>query len=129
MKEKDEPFKVELIEDLPADAEISFYDQDGFVDLCAGPHLMNTKGVKAYKLISSSTHNHSRNNTFFHTFTPYTPPKRRLRLLKSSIAFSKSFAVKSGHKMFANLFNELHVLVWLFYHIGYIEQHICISQC
>jgi len=54
MKEKNEPYKVELIEDLPADAEISFYDQEGFVDLCAGPHLMNTKGVKAYKLISSS---------------------------------------------------------------------------
>ena len=54
MKEKNEPYKVELIKDLPADAEISFYDQEGFVDLCAGPHLMNTKGVKAYKLISSS---------------------------------------------------------------------------
>ncbi len=54
MKEKGEPYKVELIEDLPADAEISFYDQGGFVDLCAGPHLMSTKGVKAYKLISSS---------------------------------------------------------------------------
>ncbi len=54
MQEKGEPYKVELIEDLPEDAEISFYDQGGFVDLCAGPHLMNTKGVKAYKLISSS---------------------------------------------------------------------------
>ena len=54
MKEKDEPYKVELIEDLPEDAQISFYDQGGFVDLCAGPHLMNTKGIKAYKLISSS---------------------------------------------------------------------------
>ena len=54
MKEKEEPYKVELIEDLPEDAEISFYDQGGFVDLCAGPHLMSTKGVKAYKLISSS---------------------------------------------------------------------------
>ena len=54
MKEKNEPFKVELIEDLPEDAEISFYDQGGFVDLCAGPQLMSTKGVKAYKLISSS---------------------------------------------------------------------------
>ncbi len=54
MKEKDEPYKVELIEDLPEDAEISFYDQGGFVDLCAGPHLMNTKGVKAYKILSSS---------------------------------------------------------------------------
>ena len=54
MKEREEPYKVELIEDLPKDAEISFYDQGGFVDLCAGPHLMSTKGVKAYKLISSS---------------------------------------------------------------------------
>ena len=54
MEERNEPFKVELIEDLPEDAEISFYDQGGFVDLCAGPHLMSTKGVKAYKLISSS---------------------------------------------------------------------------
>ncbi len=54
MEEKGEPFKVELIQDLPEDAEISFYDQGGFVDLCAGPHLMSTKGVKAFKLISSS---------------------------------------------------------------------------
>ena len=54
MQEKNEPFKVELIEDLPEGEEISFYDQGGFTDLCAGPHLMNTKGIKAYKLISSS---------------------------------------------------------------------------
>jgi len=54
MEEKGEPYKVELIQDLPEDAEISFYDQGGFVDLCAGPHLMSTKGIKAYKLISSS---------------------------------------------------------------------------
>ena len=54
MQEKNEPFKVELIEDLPEGSEISFYDQGGFVDLCAGPHLMSTKGIKAYKLISSS---------------------------------------------------------------------------
>lgn len=54
MKDKGEPYKVELIEDLPEDAEISFYDQGGFVDLCAGPHLMSTKNIKAYKLISSS---------------------------------------------------------------------------
>lgn len=54
MEEKGEPFKVELIQDLPEDAEISFYDQGGFVDLCAGPHLMSTKGVKAFKLTSSS---------------------------------------------------------------------------
>ena len=54
MEDKNEPYKVELIKDLPEDAEISFYDQGDFVDLCAGPHLMNTKGVKAFKLISSS---------------------------------------------------------------------------
>ena len=54
MEERNEPYKVELIQDLPEDAEISFYDQGGFVDLCAGPHLMSTKNIKAYKLISSS---------------------------------------------------------------------------
>ena len=54
MEEKGEPYKVELIRDLPEDAEISFYDQGGFVDLCAGPHLMSVKGIKAFKLISSS---------------------------------------------------------------------------
>ena len=55
MQERAEPYKVELIEDLPEDAEISFYKQgDGFTDLCAGPHLMSTKPIKAYKLISSS---------------------------------------------------------------------------
>lgn len=51
-KEKEEPYKVELIEDLPEDAEISFYQQGEFVDLCAGPHLMTTKPVKAFKLTS-----------------------------------------------------------------------------
>ncbi|MHB8129208.1 MAG: threonine--tRNA ligase [Mobilitalea sp.] len=54
MQEKGEPYKVELIEDLPVDAELSFYQQGDFVDLCAGPHLMGTKGIKAIKLISSS---------------------------------------------------------------------------
>lgn len=54
MEEKGEPYKVELIRELPEDAEISFYRQGDFVDLCAGPHLMNTKGVKAFKLTSSS---------------------------------------------------------------------------
>lgn len=54
MQEKDEPYKVELIEELPEGAEISFYDQGEFVDLCAGPHLMNTKAIKAFKLTSSS---------------------------------------------------------------------------
>ena len=54
MQEKNEPYKVELIEDLPEDAEISFYEQGDFTDLCAGPHLMSLKTVKAFKLISSS---------------------------------------------------------------------------
>ncbi len=54
MREKDEPYKVELIEDLPEDAVISFYSQGDFVDLCAGPHLMSTKSIRAFKLISSS---------------------------------------------------------------------------
>ena len=54
MEEKSEPYKVELIQDLPEDAVISFYSQGEFVDLCAGPHLMSTKGIKAFKLTSSS---------------------------------------------------------------------------
>ena len=54
MQEKQEPYKVELIEDLPEDAELSFYKQGDFVDLCAGPHLMSTKNIKAFKIISSS---------------------------------------------------------------------------
>ncbi len=54
MRERNEPYKVQLIEDLPEDAEISFYRQGEFVDLCAGPHLMSTKYIKAFKLISSS---------------------------------------------------------------------------
>ncbi len=53
MKEKEEPYKVELIEDLPQDAAISFYKQGEFTDLCAGPHLMTTKEVgKAFKLMN-----------------------------------------------------------------------------
>ncbi len=53
MEEKEEPYKVELIQDLPEGEEISFYRQGEFTDLCAGPHLMNTKDVgKAYKLTS-----------------------------------------------------------------------------
>ena len=54
MEEKGEPYKVELIQDLPEDAVIFFYKQGDFVDLCAGPHLMSTKAIKAFKLISSS---------------------------------------------------------------------------
>lgn len=54
MEEKKEPYKVELINDLPEDAVISFYTQGDFTDLCAGPHIMNTKAVKFFKLTSSS---------------------------------------------------------------------------
>lgn len=54
MQEKEEPYKVELINELPEDAEISFYKQGDYVDLCAGPHLMSTGSVKAFKLLSSS---------------------------------------------------------------------------
>ncbi len=52
MEELQEPYKVELIQDLPEDAVISFYKQGDFADLCAGPHLMSTKPVKAIKLTS-----------------------------------------------------------------------------
>ena len=52
MEEKGEPYKVELIEDLPEEETISFYTQGEFTDLCAGPHIMYTKGVKAFKLTS-----------------------------------------------------------------------------
>ena len=55
MEDRNEPYKVELIKDLPEDAIISFYSQgDGFTDLCAGPHMLSTKGIKAFKLTSSS---------------------------------------------------------------------------
>lgn len=54
VKKMEEPYKVELIEDLPQDSEISFYRMGDFVDLCAGPHIVSTKSIKAFKLISSS---------------------------------------------------------------------------
>ena len=54
MEDRNEPYKVELIKDLPEDSVISFYSQGEFVDLCAGPHLMSTKEIKAFKLTSSS---------------------------------------------------------------------------
>ncbi|MBQ9098280.1 MAG: threonine--tRNA ligase [Clostridia bacterium] len=50
MEEKGEPYKVQLIEELPEDAVISFYKQGEFTDLCAGPHLFSTGAVKAFKL-------------------------------------------------------------------------------
>ena len=54
MEEKNEPYKVELIRDLPQGEKISFYKQGDFTDLCAGPHLQRTKDIKAFKLVSSS---------------------------------------------------------------------------
>ena len=54
MKEHDEPYKIELIGDIPEGDEISFYKQGEFVDLCAGPHLMSTGKVKVVKLLSAS---------------------------------------------------------------------------
>ena len=54
MKEKNEDYKVELIEDLPEGEEISFYKQGEFVDLCAGPHLMSTGKIKSVKILNSS---------------------------------------------------------------------------
>ncbi len=54
MEDRNEPYKVELIRDLPEGSEISFYSQGEFTDLCAGPHLMSTKTIKAFKLTSSS---------------------------------------------------------------------------
>lgn len=54
MEDKDEPYKVELIRDLPDNEEKSFYKQGEFVDLCAGPHLLSTGKVKAFKLTQVS---------------------------------------------------------------------------
>ena len=52
MNSKNEPYKVELINDLPDDEELSFFKQGEFVDLCVGPHLLYTKAVKAFKLLN-----------------------------------------------------------------------------
>ncbi len=54
MQENNEPYKVELIKDLPDDAVISFYKQDDFTDLCAGPHLPSTGRIKSFKLTSAA---------------------------------------------------------------------------
>ena len=68
MEEKEEPYKVELIKDLPEDAIISFYKQGEFTDLCAGPHLMSTKPVKAFKLMSVAGEE-TKKIKCFHVFT------------------------------------------------------------
>jgi threonyl-tRNA synthetase len=52
--EQDEPYKVEMLDALPDEAEISFYRQGDFTDMCAGPHIRYTKGIKAFKLLSVS---------------------------------------------------------------------------
>ena len=54
MEKLGQPYKVELIEDLPEEAELSFYRQGDFTDLCAGPHLMSTGALKAFRLLSST---------------------------------------------------------------------------
>ena len=54
MEERNQPYKVELIQDLPEDAVITFYKQGEFVDLCAGPHLSSTGQVKAFKLLQAA---------------------------------------------------------------------------
>lgn len=52
---KDEPYKIELLAAIPEDERITIYSQDDFVDLCMGPHLLNTKLIKGFKLLSTST--------------------------------------------------------------------------
>ncbi|MBQ4384231.1 MAG: threonine--tRNA ligase, partial [Firmicutes bacterium] len=54
MESRGEDYKVEMIGDLPEDTELSFYEQGEYIDMCTGPHLMNMKNIKAFKLISSS---------------------------------------------------------------------------
>ncbi|MFR2775039.1 MAG: threonine--tRNA ligase [Anaerostipes sp.] len=90
MKERKEPYKVELIEDLPEDAVISFYQQGEFVDLCAGPHLMTTKPVKAFKLISiagaywrGDEHNQMLTRIYGTAFTKKADLEERLEFLEN----------------------------------------------
>lgn len=90
MEEKKEPYKVELINDLPEDATISFYQQGDFVDLCAGPHLMNTKAVKFFKLTSSSgaywrgnSNNKMLTRIYGTAFTKKTDLEERLEFLEN----------------------------------------------
>lgn len=54
MKEKNEPYKIELINDLPEDAQLSFYQQGDYLELCAGPHVTNTSLIKAFKLTATA---------------------------------------------------------------------------
>ena len=84
---KDEPYKVELINDLPEDATISFYKQGDFVDLCAGPHVNYTSKVKAYKLLSA-TGAYWRGNEktrCYNVFTVLLLKERRTRRILTSL--------------------------------------------
>lgn len=81
VKEKKEPYKVELIENLPADAEISFYQQGEFVDLCAGPHVSSTGVLKAFKLTAVTGaywHGDSKNKMLQRVYGIVFPKKAEL---------------------------------------------------
>lgn len=81
VKEKKEPYKVELIENLPVDAEISFYQQGEFVDLCAGPHVSSTGVLKAFKLTAVTGaywHGDSKNKMLQRVYGIVFPKKAEL---------------------------------------------------
>ena len=91
MKEKDEPYKVQLIEELPEGEEISFFKQGDFIDLCAGPHINRTGKVKALKLLSTSAaywkgnqENDSMQRIYGVSFPKATMLEEHLRLLEES---------------------------------------------
>ena len=78
---KDEPYKVELINDLPEDAEISFYKMGDFTDLCAGPHLFSTGAIKALKLTACNSaywHGDSKNKALQRIYGTAFPKKEDL---------------------------------------------------
>lgn len=78
---KDEPYKVELINDLPEDAEISFYKMGDFTDLCAGPHLFSTGAIKAFKLTACNSaywRGDSKNKTLQRIYGTAFPKKEEL---------------------------------------------------
>ena len=86
MEQKGEPYKVQLILDLPEDAELSFYQQGDYVDLCAGPHLMSTKPVKAFKLTSIAGaywRGDEHNKMLCRIYATAFPTKEQLQLLQA----------------------------------------------
>jgi threonyl-tRNA synthetase len=110
MKERNEPYKVELIEDLPEGEEISFYRQGDFVDLCAGPHLMSTKPIKAYKLISSSgaywrgdEHRDQMQRVYLYAFPDQKQLKEHLKMIKEAMERDHK---KLGPQLELFMFNE-----------------------